>query len=566
MTDPREPTADGDDEQTPPEPTGSEADEPSSLEAPEHDVPDESAAKPPRRIGARGVITIGARGIIGLLGVGVAVAAVIAATAVTGPSYRVTPPAASVIPVPAAQQRVCPGPLLRLGDESGQGATVATSVGRATAVYQAVPGSAEAESLATTDNPAGVAPLLLTLPPGETESSVDPALAGSQSQDADSGELVGLAAAECSEASGDTWLVGGATTVGRTTLVTISNPSTVAATVDVSIWGSAGKVAAPGAEGIIVAAGAQRIISLAGFAPGLADPVIRVQSRGGQVVANLQQTTVRTLEPGGVDIVGGTAPPARTVTIPGVVVGDVEAVSALGVEPGFEDLPTLLRLFVPGEGDPTAVVTITRDGTGAASADEPEATPAPTPLTAPGDPVTESAPDGRDVRSSDEVSFELELTSGEVTDVPLLGLVEGGSTLVEGSYTVTVESDAPLVAGARASTITADGATDFAWSAAATALGKESLLSVAPGPSPTLHLANPTDSDARVTVESDSGELTLEVPSGESVAAPLEAGSEATMSGPAGLVASVSYRGAGKLASFRVTPPGPASGAITVYR
>ena len=51
-----------------------------------------------------------------------------------------------------------------------------------------------------------------------------------QSQQVDSGDYVGLAAADCEIAVGDSWLAGGATTTGRTTLLTLTNPTACAVT------------------------------------------------------------------------------------------------------------------------------------------------------------------------------------------------------------------------------------------------------------------------------------------------------------------------------------------------
>lgn len=483
-------------------------------------APGPGPGRAPRRFASRGVI-VGARGLIGLIGGSVAATAVIAATVVTGPIHTLTPPAASVAPVPTAQERVCPGPLLRLGDDAGQGATVATSVGDADVVFESSGPGVTAGRLPDTDNPAGIAPLMLVLPPGEPGGQ--PVLAGSQSQSISSGGLFGLATAACAEASGDSWLVGGATDVGRTTLVTISNPSSVDATVALSIYGQSGRVAAPGAEGIVVPPGSQRIISLAAFAPGIIAPVVRVESRGGQVVASLQQSIVRTLAPGGVEIIGDTSAPSRTLVIPGLVVASAGRVAAVQTEPGYADVETAVRILLPGDAPATATVTVTPER-------------------------GELAP----------TVFDLELLGGQVGQVALDGLADG-------SYTVFVQADLPVVAGVRASVVTADGTADFAWLGSPAPLGDRALLAIAPGPSPRLHLANPTDADVTVVVESGREPRSIDVPAGRSVSFPVARG-DAAVTGTAGLIANVSYSGDGQLASFGLRTPGPGSTAITVYR
>jgi len=511
--------------QTPAEPSGSLADEPSSLEDPRKDVPDETSAssRRPGRFSTKSVIEVGARGIIGALLVGVAIVAVTSATALTGPIHAVTPPTVTVTPVPTVQQRVCPGPLLRLGDDAGQGASTATSVGNAAVSFASIPAGAESADLAATDDTAGVAPLQLTLPPATAGSTVDPKLAGSQTQNITTGDLVGLSAGECAEASGDTWLVGGATDVGRTTIITLSNPTPVNATVALSIFGEAGQVDSSGAEGIVVPPGTQRILSLAAFAPGILSPVVRVESRGGQVVANLQQSIVRTLAPGGVEIVGATAPPAMRTLIPGLVVTSADGVEGVLSEPGFADIETVVRLLAPGDDDATATVTVTPEN------DSVEAT-----------------------------TFDIDLPAGEVSEVPVAGLVNG-------TYSVAVESDVPVVAGARVSTVTATGAADFAWLGSSSPLGDPALVRVAAGPSPRLHLANPTDTNVSVTVESGAGGREVTVPAGGSVSTTVTAGSNAAI-GASGLIGAVTYSGPGRLAALGLTTPGPGATDITVYR
>jgi hypothetical protein len=242
----------------------------------------------------RVVVLAGGRIVAGAIGVAVAAAALAAAVLIPIPRYTVSQPSQVVTPVAADQQRVCAGPLLRLGDDSGAGATVVSSIGRPSVRSAQTDGTASAAELTATENTTGLAPEVLTLPADGTSTTARPLLAGSQSQVADSADLVGLASAECAEASSDSWLVGGASVTGRTTLITLSNPSAVVATVTLTIYSEAGAVSAAGTDGIAVPAGGQRVFSLAGFAPNAVSPVLRVQSRGGQVVANLQQSTVRT--------------------------------------------------------------------------------------------------------------------------------------------------------------------------------------------------------------------------------------------------------------------------------
>lgn len=261
------------------------------------------------------------------------------------------------------------------------------------------------------------------------------------------------------------------------------------------------------------------MLSLAGFRPDVVSPVVHVTSRGGLVVANLQQSVVRGLVPGGLDIVGSTPAASLENVIPGVVVADPLAVQAmLGGGPAFEDVRTVLRLFTPGEADAGATVRVIPEG---------------------------GAQTG--------TSFELDIEAGRVLDVPL-------DDLAAGSYTVRVESTEPIVAAVRV-TAAAGGTSDFAWAVAAAALSDHAQVTVADGPGPQLHLSNPTAADVTVEV---GGQL-VAVPADGSVAVPVEAGATYQLAGFERLFAAVSFTEGGLLADYAVHPPGIASSPITIY-
>ena len=258
-----------------------------------HEDPEPELPRPVRT--RKGVILVGARAVVGLIGIGTAVVTVAAATWLPLPTVGDGPTSTLVTPVAAAQQRICPGPVLRLGDETGQDATTAISVGRSEVVRASTRGVPALEDMQATQNTTNVPSQRLTLAPA-AEGEDSGILAGSQSQYVEAVDFVGFAAAQCAKPGSERWLVGGATVTGRTTLISLNNPSTVSSTVNLSIYSETGLVSAAGSDGIVVPPGGQRILSLAGFAPGIASPVVRVLSTGGQVVANLQESIVRTLE------------------------------------------------------------------------------------------------------------------------------------------------------------------------------------------------------------------------------------------------------------------------------
>ncbi|MBC7402828.1 MAG: hypothetical protein H7279_06600 [Microbacteriaceae bacterium] len=146
-----------------------------------------------------------------------------------------------------------------------------------------------------------------------------------------------------------------------------------------------------------------------------------------------------------------------------------------------------------------------------------------------------------------------------MTEVPL-------DSYPDGSYTVTIATDRPLVAGARISTAGTTGQTDFAWSASTMSIARRALVSVAPGPTPLLHIANPTRKDATLTLSrSGEADVPVAVPAGRTVSQAVVGGASYRLSGFDELALSVSYLGDGQLAAFSVSPPAPAASPIVIY-
>lgn len=501
----------------------------------DYPVDDEVAAAKPKRT-ARGAAIVGVRVVAGTVGLGVALAAIAGATFLPLPVLEPTPPSVTVTPVPTAQELVCPGALLRLGDEIGQAATTSSPIGAPSVRYDATSGTVSPSPFEQSDAATGgtsSAPLLISSPAG---GSADEGVlvSGAQSQLAATGEFGGLAATDCAGVSTETWLVGGATSVGRTTLVTLANPSDTISTVSLAIAAETGKVSAPGATGIVVQPHGQRVLSLAGFAPDVESPVVHVVSRGGQIVANLQQATVRGLEPGGVDIVGRAAVPSTDQVIPGIVVANADTLASRLGEASFGDLATVVRVFVPGDEETNAQVSVVND---------------------------DGTPTG--------ASFSVELDPGSVQDLPIDGLVDG-------TYAVRVSTSHPVVASVRVSTVGASvldatatpvgGPSDFAWLSGVERLDGSALVTVAPGPQPRLHLFNPGEEETEVSLTSSTGEdQSVTVPAGGSAQVAVEPGATYELDGFDALYASVSLSGDAQIAGYGVQPPARGAGPITVF-
>jgi hypothetical protein len=91
------------------------------------DGTDASSDRSPGR--ARRAALVGLRVVAGTAGIVASVAIIGAVGLLPLPSHRIAVPTVTVTPDPTDQLRVCPGALLRLGDESGQNANSASSLG-----------------------------------------------------------------------------------------------------------------------------------------------------------------------------------------------------------------------------------------------------------------------------------------------------------------------------------------------------------------------------------------------------------------------------------------------------
>jgi hypothetical protein len=470
----------------------------------------------------RGLTRIGVRTLGGLVGVAVAVVAIAGATLLPLPEFAIGAPAQTVRPVPADQQRVCPGPILTLAADAGA-ATQPSPLGQATSSFASDGPDVQSRSLEPDSDAVSrsQAPLALTVatPQGATSP---PLFAGAQVQTAASDDLAGLAAADCAEPAADTWLVAGSTSLGQTSLVLLANPTSVDATVTLSIYTETGAVSAPGAAAIVVPAGGQKVVPLAGLAPAAAAPVVHVQTSGGEVVATMQQSFERGIQPQGAELTGGSGAPARQQVIPGVTIASLAAVTAAqSGESVAVEFPAV-RIFVPGTTDAQVTVgAVGEEGTAAGT------------------------------------SYAQTLKAGSVAEIPL-------DHLKDGSYTVTVNSSVPVVAAARTTAIGAS-TRDFAWFVSSRPLGDEVLAAVPSGPGARLHIANPGEEDRTVTVRSAAGAPTkLTVPA-EGAANLALATATYTLSGTEGLRGSISFAADGATSTFALAPPGPLAAPIEVY-
>jgi hypothetical protein len=463
----------------------------------------------------RRIAATSGRVVTGVIGIAVFVGAWAVVGQADLPVVAADAPRTTITPTASDQSRLCPGPLLLQGEDASAG-----SFARSAVTLAASSPPEQTELLAPDDISAGEfgLPTVVSASGGNGEESS--LLGAAQSQSADRDDLTGFAATACGEVSADSWLVGGSTDVGRTSMLSLSNPNRADAILDLSFFGETGEIDAPGAKGIVVPGGENRLLSVASFAPGVRTPVIRVQSAGGQVFAALQHSVTRGVTPGGIELSAPTAPPSRNQVVPGVVITD-SAPSPVGEI--YDDSIGALRLFVPGSEPAQVDITFVSE----------RGTTSPPPL-------------------------NYTIQGGVVQEVNL-------NELPVGSYSVSISSDIPLVAAAR-TTAVVDDSSDFAWFGASAPLDDSIQLPVAPGDGARLHLFNPSATALDVVLTDRAGKETkVAVPAGAAAAPGVLGGMAYSMSGVGGAHAQLSFESEAGISSYAIQPANPLATPVIVY-
>jgi hypothetical protein len=511
-----------------------------------------------------------------IIGATALVAAGVLAAGVVGqlPAFGVVDQAQVETPSSAPQSLVCPGPAIAVGADPSD-ANALTATDKPSRVSGTVNGTTpRTVALGHGEVAGGSAPRALSAP----AASVAGALAGAQLDQVTLGDAAGLVATSCTVPESDLWFAAGATSTGRTTVLTLANASSVAAEVGVRVWTENGPVDSASFSELVVPARSRKAVSLAGVAPSAGGTVVRVTSTGGRVGAALEQRTVRGLESGGLDMTGPTTAPALAQVVPGVRVLDAAAVAQAARTDDYADLQTVVRVLVPGSTGTDVSITATPDSGG--------------------QPVTL----GRHV------------AGGVVTDFPVTGLADG-------TYTVRVSAKRPVVTGVRSAVVgdvgastTPDGSTstagatgsgttsstavgtdaglvggngpvdtstgsssattdtsststargiDFAWFAAAQPLSATSAVAVVSAPTPLLSIENA--GAARTVTLSGAVRRTVRVPANGAIAVPVTRG-VIVLHGAGGLRAAVSYAGSGAVAGYPVAAADQEARAVRITR
>ncbi|MEU4364788.1 DUF5719 family protein [Promicromonospora sp. NPDC023987] len=350
---------------------------------------------------------------------GLLCAMAVAALAVTHDAGQVAaPPADGVraVPVAAAETGlVCPAPAELqqpdVGDDEFSAAPVETTTELATAVLDAADDAEPSVTTLDGDRSAGLtgqleAGDLAQVRAGELDGArmvrVTPSggtyVTGTVASVTTEGDLRGMVAGPCAVPTVEHWLVGGGTSVGSSGRLVLQNPGRTPATVRLEAWGAAGPVVLGSQSLVVVPPGEQVVTMLEAVAPDQSRLALRVTAEGGRVGAYVQHHRIEGLVPAGADLVVGDGAPSRTTAVSGVV-STGEAVD--------DPHAPRLDLLAPGDTAGTARLSVL-------------------------------GPDGSvRLRGSEEVALE----PGRLTTLPLGGLPEG-------SYTVVVDADVPVVAGA----------------------------------------------------------------------------------------------------------------------
>jgi hypothetical protein len=500
------------------------------------------------------VMKAGLTGLTGIVGAGVAAGVIAVLAIVPLPGFTGEAPALTLAPTASDQQRVCQGPLVQVLPSTSEAATFLSNGPAELSTYS--PSSQVTETnLDAVDN---LAPEDLGRPsvvavPAVPDSEEQPLLSGNQLQTAVGDELSGLAGAACAEPSNDAWLVGGATDLGRTTLVMLSNPTDVTATVTMSVWSEMGLIEAITTEGLIVLPGEQRIVSLAAYAPDAIAPVVHVVSTGGRVLASLQHSVMRTLQPSGVEWVNPGVGPNTTQVMPGVFLMSHHEHDDSEMGAVLSDIEPAVRVLAPGKEDADVTVTVLSE-------------------------------------SGETIEIESRLKANTVVQFPFIGIEDG-------IYTVIVTADKPIVAAVRTvqdadadpakigtheedhsetpAEVPAEnlevepiayGGGDFTWFSPSARLVADTVLPLPAGANPLLTLYNPSPKVIEVTVSAGGQQdVVLTLDPKQMASTQLQASTRYTLTGTAGLIGGLTYIGTGVGSSIALNPANVLGTPITVY-
>ena len=452
----------------------------------------------------------GARALTGFLITAAAAAGVLMLGTVDIPDIDRAPHGIAVDTTQTGERSlVCAGPFAELGADPSR-PEVAVPVGEASLI---VGGSVVVSSL-------GASASDTTSTPGAkvVTADVNARLAAAQVQQLGTATLKGLVASTCVEAVNEQWLVGGSTTLGFSTTLSLGNASAVPATVQISVFDENGPVPAPQTAGVIVAPHSQQTVSLGGYAPNRERLAVRVTSTGAPVSASLGVARVEGLAPIGAATVTRQLRPATSAVIPGVGLSDEHNHEAPADAAHADRFPVLVRAIAAGGASGTARV-YALDASGARA---------------------------------------------ELGAIELAPETVGSLTVSEWPQQATavlVESDVPVFSAAQG-TANAGSGHDFEWFAPAPPIAAGSPLAVPIASGWALVLVNTGASPAEVRI---TGALPVTVTVGPGTSMLVPADGAVTLTSTAPIHAGVRRLDAGVLGGYPVLPLLERGGELTVY-
>ncbi|MFC9331516.1 DUF5719 family protein [Kitasatospora sp. NPDC057015] len=151
---------------------------------------------------------------------------------------------------------------------------------------------------------------------------------------------LGLSGVTCGAAGTTFWFAGASTTDGRTDYVSLTNPGSVAAVVDLKLYGDKGKIDNEAAGGITLAPGTSQSLLLSTLSKGpVADLAVQVVARSGRVGAALHAADGNK----GADWVPASAAPAAVQVLPGLP-ADTASARLVVAAPGDDDADLKIEL------------------------------------------------------------------------------------------------------------------------------------------------------------------------------------------------------------------------------
>ncbi|MFP1601777.1 DUF5719 family protein [Microbacterium sp. 2216-1] len=416
-------------------------------------------------------------------GAAVAVACVIGVTtavAAPWPTLRNEPATTTVVPVPGDTTLVCNGSFRALGRDSGQ-ADLVVSAGLPRLVIDTQQDALITEPLDMPDVTGGEGAQTVTARVQERDV---PLVAAAESIRLQEEDLRGFAAAPCRSAGMRHWLVGGDISTGASDIILLSNPGSVPATVDLTVYGVQRATSTT-----IVPPLTQIALPLASVAAGQERPVIEVVSTGSPVRATVQSSFTRTLEAVGIDLQDGLGAPQEQLTILGV--------RALPDGAGDDATGVVLRMLAP-DSEAQAVVRVYAEGA---------------------------------AEATDE--YTVDLSAGIPSEIAL-------TNLAAGAYDIRIEAAEPVVAAAK-QTYRAERSQDYSWMLPAPRLQGVVRFEVPRGAPGSLFLRNANPEPVTVTLEGADA-TTIELDAGGTATVPVKAGAY-TLEAPAAVHAAVSLLG-----------------------